>query len=131
MLGKNITENLNDRQETFFVWIFNECVNNFKIIKSNKEISEETGFPVSTIEKYLKKFDDLGLIERGTDKSFNGYFHKWETTSREIVLNSDKFDPFFLAKLRKTRIEESLKLLGTPKATMDMIKHMRESRSET
>lgn len=129
MLSKNITENLNDRQETFFVWIFNECVNNYKVSKSNKDISNETGIPVSTIEKYLKKFTELGLIERGIDRSFNGYFGKWETTSREIVLNSDMFDPFFLAKLRKTRIEESLKLLGTPKATMEMIKNIRESRS--
>jgi DNA-binding MarR family transcriptional regulator len=121
----NITENLNDRQETFFVWVFNECVNNFKIVKSNKEISKETGIPVSTIEKYLKKFEDLGLIERGTDKSFNSIYYRWETTSREIILNSEIFDPFFIAKLRESRIEASLKLLGNPKSTIDMIRTMR------
>ena len=131
MLSKNIAEKLNDRQESFFVWVYNECVNNHRITKSNKEISNETSLPISTVEKYLKKFDDLGLIVRGSERNLNNYNHQWETISREIILNPDIFDPFFIAKIRQTRIEESLKLLGSPKATMMMIKHLRESRSQT
>jgi hypothetical protein len=129
VLSKSITDKLNDRQESFFVWIYNECVNNHKITKSNKEISDATEIPVSTIEKYLKKFDELGLIERGTERSINNHNHKWETTSREIILNPDIFDPFFIAKIRQSRIEDSLKMLGSPKATMRMIKNMRQSRN--
>lgn len=125
MFDRKLIDDLNDRQQTFFIWLFNKCVNDFKVTMSNSEISKETDIPVSTIEKYLKKFDNLGLIDRGIEKGYNNIFHKWETTSREIQLNSDIFDPFFIAKIRKQRIKESLDLLNTPKATIEMIKASR------
>lgn len=77
MIPREISDQLNDRQLEFFIWIFNQCVSNFKVTKSNQEISTETEIPVSTIEKYLKKFDDLNLIERGHTKSKNPIFHNW------------------------------------------------------
>jgi hypothetical protein len=129
MIPREISDQLNDRQLEFFIWIFNQCVSNFKVTKSNQEISTETEIPVSTIEKYLKKFDDLNLIERGHTKSKNPIFHNWETTSREIQLNSDVFDPYTIAKLRKSRIKETLDMLNTPKSTMQMIHNARQSRS--
>lgn len=128
MFDKKLIDELNDRQQTFFIWLFNKCVSDFKVTMSNSQISKETDIPVSTIEKYLKKFDDLGLIERGIEKGYNNVFHKWETTSREIQLNSDIFDPFFIAKIRKQRIQESLELLDTPKSAISMIKAARGSK---
>jgi hypothetical protein len=125
MIPREISDNLNERQLDLFIWIFNQCVSNYKLTKSNKEISDETEIPVSTIEKYLKRFDELKLIERGHTKSINPIFKNWETTSREIQLNTDIFDPYVIAKIRKSRINETLDMLDMPVSTMKIIQNSR------
>lgn len=119
---------LNDRQESLFIWIFNECVNNFKVTHPNREISRKLNIPESTLEKYLKKLTDLKLIERSNDRAYNHNTFSWETVAREIRLNPKLFDPFLLAKLRERRIEDALNLIQTPQATLRMIERIKETR---
>ena len=128
MITKDMLSELNDRQENLFIWIFNECVNNFKVTNTNRYISKQLNIPESTLEKYLKKLDDLGLIERSNDRTYNNHTFTWETVDREIRLNPKLFDPFVLAKLREKRIEDALKLIETPQATIKMIERIKESR---
>ena len=128
MITKDMLSELNDRQENLFIWIFNECVNNFKVTSTNRDISKQLNLPESTLEKYLKKLDDLGLIERSNDRAYNNHTFTWETVAREIRLNPKLFDPFVLAKLREKRIEDALKLIETPQATLKMIERIKEAR---
>jgi len=128
MIIKDMLSELNDRQENLFIWIFNECVNNFKVTSTNRDISKKLNIPESTLEKYLKKLDDLGLIERTNDRAYNHNTFSWETVSREIRLSAKLFDPFILAKLRAKRIEDALSLIETPQATMRMIEKIKETR---
>lgn len=122
MLPTSITNQLTERQENFFLWIYQQCVKDYKITISDKEISKQTAVPVSTIEKYLKKFDDLGLIVRATSKMMNQYVNRWETKSREIVLNDEMFDPFMLEKIRQDNIERALSYLKLPIAQIERMK---------
>ncbi len=128
MITIDMLSELNDRQENLFIWIFNECVNNYRVTHSNREISEKLQIKESTLEKYLKKLDDLGLITRTNHRNYNNYTFQWETTSREIRLNEEKFDPFVLAKLKQRRIEDALSLIETPEATLRMIEKVKEAR---
>jgi len=128
MITKDMLSELNDRQENLFIWIFNECVNNFKVTASNREISQKLNIPESTLEKYLKKLNDLELIERTNDRAYNHNIFTWETVAREIRLSSKYFDPFLLAKLREKRIEDALALIETPQATIRMIEKLKEKR---
>lgn len=123
MLPTSITNKLTERQENFWLWIYQECVKNYKITMPDKEISKRTAVPVSTVEKYLKKFDDLGLIIRSRDKMMNQYINKWETKSREIVLNPDMFDAFMLEKIRQQNIERALEYLNMPIAQLERMKN--------
>jgi len=115
MITKDMLSELNDRQENLFIWIFNECVNNFKVTSTNRDISKQLNLPESTLEKYLKKLDDLGLIERSNDRAYNNHTFTWETVAREI-------------RLREKRIEDALKLIETPQATLKMIERIKEAR---
>jgi hypothetical protein len=51
MFDRKLIDDLNDRQQTLFIWLFNKCVSDFKVTMSNAEISKETSIPVCTAMK--------------------------------------------------------------------------------
>lgn len=128
MLSTTITAQLNSRQEDFWLWIYLECVKNYRITMSNKDISKKTDIPESTVEKYLKKFDDLKLITRENERAKNIYTDRWETISRVIKLNDETFDPFMIEKERQRNIEAALELLELPIAQIERIKRARSKK---
>lgn len=111
MLTNQLIDQLNDRQKDLMIWIYNECVNNKHITISNKEISNKTNIPESTVEKYLKLLDDLKLIIRTSEREMDFFSRSWRTVSRTITLNPKFFNPAMLAKERLQRINSFLDTL--------------------
>ncbi|MBU0997786.1 MAG: hypothetical protein KKE16_07070 [Firmicutes bacterium] len=104
MLTNDILSQLNRNQLKLISWIYNECVNNYHVTVSNKDISAKTDIPESTVEKYLKFFDDLDLNERTSERTQDFFTREWRTSSRKISLNPKKFNPEIIAAERSTRI---------------------------
>jgi len=114
VLTSDLLSQLNRNQLKLLSWIYNECVNNYHVTISNKEISVKTDIPESTVEKYLKFFDDLNLIVRSSERTQDFFTREWRTSSRKISLNPKKFDPEIIAAERSTRIDSLLSFLDSP-----------------
>ncbi|MBU0996632.1 MAG: hypothetical protein KKE16_01140 [Firmicutes bacterium] len=114
MLTNDILTQLNRNQLKLISWIYNECINNYHVTQSNKDISTKTDIPESTVEKYLKFFDDLDLIVRSSERTQDFYTREWRTSSRKISLNPKKFNPEIIAAERSTRIDSLLSFLDSP-----------------
>jgi len=119
---------LNEKQLIVFIWIYQQIIADTVITRSNKEIASRVNIPESTLEKYLKLFDDLKLIERKSERTWNPYLMNWETTSRSIKLNPKTFDPFIIARLRTAGIEALLEQLTVSDTTKAVIEQMRLKR---
>lgn len=105
---------LNPRQKTLMAWLYDDIVNNSLCTKSNQDISNTVGIPVSTIEKYLLLFEKLRLIKRTSDRVQDLFTGDWKTTNRTIQLDPRTFDPTMIALERQKRIENLLDLLDNP-----------------
>lgn len=129
MIDNSITSLLTKRQLAVFVWIYQEIVNSRRLTKSNEEISRVTGVPVSTLEKFLKRFEDLQLIVRKSDRGVNATTYQWETISREITLNPAKFDPTVLAQLRAAGINAILEQISQTDLTQAAVRELQTKRA--
>ena len=123
LFGHDNTKDLNDKQLETFIYLVNQIINNTVCVKSNDEISRELRIPVSTLEKHLKKLDDLKLIIRKSSRGRNPLTMSWETISREIRLDPKVYDndPRVLATMRMQRINGILDMIGTPAFTKGVI----------
>ena len=129
MIDNNIISLLTKRQLGVFVWIYQEILNGKVLTKSNDEISRATGVPVSTLEKFLKRFEDLQLIVRKSDRSVNASTYQWETISREITLDPATFDPAILAQLRSAGIKSILDQISQTDLTSAAVREMQAKRA--
>ncbi|MFA5006253.1 MAG: hypothetical protein WC509_02110 [Candidatus Izemoplasmatales bacterium] len=129
MIDNSIIALLTKRQLGVFVWIYQEILNAKVLTKSNEEISRATGVPVSTLEKFLKRFEDLQLIVRKSDRSVNASTYQWETISREITLDPRTFDPGLLAQLRTTGIKAILDQISQTDLTSAAVKELQAKRA--
>ena len=116
-----IFKQLNSRQQDLIIWIYNECISSNKVTLSNKEIARKVNIPESTVEKYLKLFDDLKLIIRESKKEMD-LFQNWRTTSRSIELNPKYFDPQLIMKERVDRTNRFLDSLSYQDITQSIIR---------
>jgi len=114
MLANDQAKNLNDRQCFLLTWIVKFIITNRVLKMSNDEIAAAVGFPKSTIEKYLKKLDELDLIIRTNDREFNEGFHRWETINREIKLNPTYFDQKILTGMSAMWTKDVIESISTP-----------------
>ncbi len=114
MMACEQAKNLNDRQYYLLTWIVKYVVTNQRLKLSNDQIAEAVGFPKSTIEKYLKKLDDLGLIVRSNEREFNDAYHRWETIDREIKLNPIYFDQKIIAGMTAMWTQDVIESISTP-----------------
>jgi len=128
MITKELLLQLNERQQFLLTWIYNECVNNHLITKSNLEISKLVNIPESTIEKYLKLFDELHLIDRSSERTQDFLTHEWRTSSRKISLNSKSFDPKLIAMERDHRIKSLLDLVDSADFMQAQVNRIMEKR---
>lgn len=119
---------LNPKQLNVFIWIYQQIIADQTLTRSNREIAKRVSIPESTLEKYLKRYEDLNLIVRESERAVNPLTMNWETTSRTIKLNPKKFDPLVLAKLRTAGIEAILNQLTISEQTQAVIDQMRQSR---
>ena len=124
-------QELNPKQLNVFIWIYQQIIADQVLTRSNREIAKRVNIPESTLEKYLKRFEDLGLIIRDSERSMNPLTMSWETTSRTINLDPKKFDPMMLAKLRTAGIEAILNQITVSDQTQAVIDKMRQNRSLT
>lgn len=122
---------LNQKQLNVFIWIYQQIIADQVLTRSNREIAKRVNIPESTLEKYLKRFEELGLIIRDSERAINPLTMNWETTSRTIKLNPKKFDPMVLAKLRSAGIEAILNQLTVSEQTQAVIDQMYNRRSLT
>jgi predicted AAA+ superfamily ATPase len=126
MTGTEILNQLSDKQLAVFTWLFTDIVNNLETSLKNAEIAKKVGVPESTLEKYLKHFEELKLIVRRSERGINGYTGRWETISRSITLNPEYFPRRILDTMRAVSInsiveqiagiEISAKIAGAAKA---------------
>lgn len=100
MEGLNLENKLNDKQLAVFTWLYQDILNNYETTLRNKDIAKAVGIPESTLEKYLKLYESLGLIIRKSERGLN-YMGRWETVSRSITLNPELFPPRVLNALRQ------------------------------
>lgn len=119
---------LNEKQLNVFIWIYQQIIADQVLTRSNREIAQRLSMPESTLEKYLKRYEDLGLIVRESERSINPLTLSWETISRKITLNPKKFDPMIIAKLRIAGIEAILNQLTISEQTQAAIDKLRSSR---
>lgn len=122
---------LNEKQLNVFIWIYQQIIADQVLTRSNREIAKRVEIPESTLEKYLKRFEDLGLIVRDSERAMNPLSLSWETISRKITLNPKKFDPMMIAKMRTASIEAILDQVTTSTQTQAIIDKMRQSRPLT
>lgn len=104
MLGTEILNKLSDKQLAVFTWLYSDIVNNLETSLKNSEIAKKVGVPESTLEKYLKHFEELKLIVRKSERGINGYTGRWETISRSITLNPEYFPRRILDTMRAVSI---------------------------
>jgi len=128
MITKELLSQLNDRQQFFLTWIYNECVNNHWITKSNIDISKVVNIPESTVEKYLKLLDQLHLIVRSSERVQDFLTREWRTASRKITLNPKAFDPKLIAMERDHRIKSLLDLIDSSDFMQAQASHIMEKR---
>jgi transcription initiation factor IIE alpha subunit len=114
MMANDQAKNLNDRQYFLLIWIIKQIVANRVLKMSNDEIAAAVGIPKSTIEKYLKKLDELDLIIRTNEREYNDGFHRWETVDREIKLNPIYFDQKILAGMTALWTKDAIESISTP-----------------
>jgi hypothetical protein len=100
MIDQSIALKLNEKQLAVFSWLYQDILNNYATTAKNKDISKLLGIPESTLEKYLKLFESIGLIKRSSERGLN-YQGRWETISRSITLNPDVFPPKILTAMRQ------------------------------
>jgi predicted transcriptional regulator len=114
MMANDQAKTLNDRQYFLLTWIVKQIVANRVLKMSNDEIAAAVGIPKSTIEKYLKKLDELDLIIRTNEREYNEGFHRWETIDREIKLNPNYFDQKILAGMTAMWTKDVIESISTP-----------------
>lgn len=122
---------LNEKQLGVFIWIYQQIVADQVLTRSNRDIAKRVNIPESTLEKYLKRFENLGLIVRDSERSMNPLTMMWETNSRTIRLNPKKFDPVWIAKMRSATLEAILDQVTTSAQTQAIIEHLKQSRPLT
>jgi len=114
MITNDIIHQLQPRQLQLLTWIYNQCIASNQVTITNKEIGEVNNIPESTVEKYLKLFDELGLIIRESKRDRDYFTHEWRTVSRSISLNPSIFKPELLALERTARMDNLFDLLNNP-----------------
>lgn len=119
---------LNSKQLGVFIWIYQQIIADQVLTRSNRDIARRVNIPESTLEKYLKRFEDLGLIVRDSERAMNPLTLSWETVSRKITLNPKKFDPMVIAKMRTASIEAILDQVTTSTQTQAVIDKLRQTR---
>lgn len=122
---------LNSKQLGVFIWIYQQIIADQVLTRSNRDIARRVSIPESTLEKYLKRFEELGLIVRDSERAINPLTSSWETVSRKITLNPKKFDPMVIAQMRTAAIEAILDQVTTSTQTQAIIDKLRQTRPLT
>lgn len=127
MEGLNLENKLNDKQLAVFTWLYQDILNNYETTLRNKDIAKIVGIPESTLEKYLKLYESLGLIIRKSERGLN-YLGRWETVSRSITLNPTLFPPRVLNALRQANTKAIVDQMFKLDITAEYIAALKASR---
>lgn len=123
-------EKLSPVEQAILTWIVEECINQGKVTRANKEIAAALAIPLSTLEKKLKILEDGKFITRLSDRAMNPLTQQWETISRTILINPHYIQPSALALLKANRLEEVVNAIRTPEGMMAGIQSLLEKRGK-